>query len=163
MTEERRATVKFPAVKEVTLSERPPRPDDPISSSALASLPSSMPGRQPSYIDPEWLDAETNVTRPTETSIELPPAISSRDRALLTVLSGLNAGQVFSLDTAETTIGRGRDVGVRIEDVGISRVHSRIVRTLEGKYVVEDLTSTNGTFVGGKRVDRSEIRGGDRL
>ena len=175
MTEERRATVKFPAVKEVALSERPPRSDrtdDPISSSALASLPSSVPSsmspgsmmpRQPSYIDPEWLDAETNVTRPTETSIELPPAISSRDRAFLTVLSGLNAGQVFTLDSAETTIGRGRDVGVRIEDVGISRVHTRIVRTLEGKYVIEDLTSTNGTFVGGKRVERSEIRGGDRL
>jgi diguanylate cyclase (GGDEF)-like protein len=89
--------------------------------------------------------------------------VSSRDRALLTVLSGLNAGQVFTLERAETLIGRGRDVGVRIEDVGISRVHSRIVRTMDGKYYVEDLKSTNGTFVGGKRVERMEIHGGERL
>src|SRR5437867_8286336 len=124
MSDDRRSTVKFPAVKgDVAASERPPRPDDPISNPALSSIPgtpSQIP-RQPSYIDPEWLDAPTNVTRPTETSIELPPAVSKRDRALLTVLSGLNAGQVFTLDAPETLIGRGRDADVRIEDVGISR------------------------------------------
>jgi len=158
MAEERRSTVKFPVVTEVAVSERPPKEEG--SSPAISSIPSP---RQPSYIDPEWLDAETNVTRPTETSIELPPAVSKRDRALLTVLSGLNAWQVFTVDTAETRIGRGRDVQVRIEDVGISRVHSRLVRTMDGKYVLEDLKSTNGTFLGGKRIDRAEVHTGDRL
>ncbi len=165
MTDERHSTVKFPVVKEVAVSEAPPRADEPVSSTPQGSVPpaiSSFP-RQPSYIDSEWIDSDTSVTRPTETSIELPPAISNRDRALLTVLSGLNAGQVFTIDSAETIIGRGRDVAVRIEDVGISRAHSRIVRTMDGKFVIEDLRSTNGTFVGGRRVERSEIHANDRL
>jgi diguanylate cyclase (GGDEF)-like protein len=129
----------------------------------MGSLPPSSFPRQPSYIDPEWIDADTSVTRPTETAIELPPAVSNRDRALLTVLSGLNAGQVFTVDTSETIIGRGRDVQVRIEDVGISRAHSRLVRSMDGKFIIEDLQSTNGTFVGGKRVDRAEVHNNDRL
>src|SRR3954447_9405121 len=107
MTEERRPTVKFPVVKEVGLSEAPPRAEEkkpsgppagsvPPSGASAASLSGSMFPRQPSFIDPEWLDSDTSLTRPTETSIELPPAVSMRDRALLTVLSGLNAGQVFT-------------------------------------------------------------------
>ena len=86
-----------------------------------------------------------------------------RDRALLTVLTGLNAGQVFTLDVDETTIGRGREVQVRVEDVGISRAHSRIVRTMDGRFVLEDLGSTNGTFLGGERIERGELHSGDRL
>jgi two-component system cell cycle response regulator len=184
MADERHSTIKFPVVSEVSVSEAPPGEDEPdaereayvppqptytsqappvaVTTSHAPSAISSFP-RQPSYIDSEWIDSDTSVTRPTETSIELPPAVSTRDRALLTVLSGLNAGQVFTIDTAETIIGRGRDVAVRIEDVGISRAHSRIVRTMDGKFVIEDLRSTNGTFVGGRRVERSEIHANDRL
>src|SRR5436190_21309416 len=106
MTDERRSTVRFPVVKEVSVSEALPKADEHPSGSFGSMPPSSYP-RQPSYIDPEWIDADTSVTRPTETAIELPPAVSTRDRALLTVLSGLNAGQVFTVDTAETIIGRG--------------------------------------------------------
>jgi two-component system cell cycle response regulator len=185
MAEDRRTTLKFPVVTEVKVGELPPpitppappppplppsprgggttplppRREDPISSRPAHSI---IP-RNPSFIDQDWLDAETSVTRPTETSIEAHSPIAQRDRALLTVLTGLNAGQVFTLDTDESTIGRGREANVRIEDVGISRTHSRIVRTMEGKFVVEDLGSTNGTFVAGVKVERVEIRTGDRV
>jgi hypothetical protein len=43
MSDERRSTVKFPAVKEITVSERPPRADEPVSSSAIPSSLSSIP------------------------------------------------------------------------------------------------------------------------
>ncbi len=161
MAEDRRSTVKFPVVTEVRVSEMPPPAEEPVSSSSRA--PASMVPRQPSYIDPEWIESETSVTRPTETSMLAYPTVVARDRALLTVLTGINAGQVFTIDTDETTIGRGREVTVRVEDVGISRAHSRIVRTMDGKFYVEDLGSTNGTFVGGRRVERAELRVGDRV
>jgi len=157
--DDRHSTVKFPAVKEVVVSELPAQPDEAVSSPSPSSRNSSFP-RQPSYIDPEWVDAETSVTRPTETSLEAHPAVIQHDRALLTVLTGLNAGQVFTLDSDETTIGRGREAQIRVEDVGISRAHSRILRTMDGKFMVEDLKSTNGTFVGGRRVERKT---GDRM
>jgi two-component system cell cycle response regulator len=162
MAEDRRSTVKFPVVTEVRVSEMPPpHPEEPPSASSRA--PGSMVPRQPSYIDAEWIESETSVTRPTETSMLAYPTIVARDRALLTVLTGINAGQVFTIDTDETTIGRGREVTVRVEDVGISRAHSRIVRAMDGKFYVEDLGSTNGTFVGGRRVERAELRVGDRI
>jgi two-component system cell cycle response regulator len=168
MAEDRRTTLKFPVVTEIKVGEMPnlpvplarertpAPPRDPIS-----SRPSSP--RHPSFIDQEWIDAETSVTRPTETSLQPHAAIAQRDRALLTVLTGLNAGQVFTLEGDETTIGRGREATIRIEDVGISRTHSRIVRTMEGKFVVEDLASTNGTFVGGLKIERTELHTGDRV
>jgi two-component system cell cycle response regulator len=172
MAEDRRSTIKFPAVTEVKVGElprpspppapregTPPPPRDPVSSRPAHSI---IP-RNPSFIDQEWLDAETSVTRPTETSLEAHAAVAQRDRALLTVLTGLNAGQVFTLDIDETTIGRGREATVRIEDVGISRTHSRVVRTMDGKFVVEDLSSTNGTFVAGTKIERTELHTGDRI
>ncbi|MGO8992014.1 MAG: GGDEF domain-containing protein [Polyangiaceae bacterium] len=162
MAEDRRSTVKFPVVSEVKVE------DVPVSvapeTGPLSSRPAhSVIPRNPSFIDQEWLDAETSVTRPTETSLAAHPAVAQRDRAILTVLTGLNAGQVFTLDSDETSIGRGREAGVRIDDVGMSRAHSRIVRTLDGKFVVEDLGSTNGTFVAGSKVERAELHTGDRL
>jgi diguanylate cyclase (GGDEF)-like protein len=161
MAEERRSTVKFPAVAEVKVSELPPSLEEQVTSSRPPAT-SSSPAR-PSFVDPDWLDSETSVTRPTETSMLAHPAVVQRDRALLTVLTGINAGQVFTIDGDETTIGRGREVTVRVEDVGISRAHSRIVRTMDGKFHVEDLGSTNGTFVSGRRVERAELRAGDRV
>jgi two-component system cell cycle response regulator len=169
MAEERHSTIKFPVVAEVKVDDvaparegsppTTPRPKEPVSSRPAHSI---IP-RNPSFIDPDWLDAETSVTRPTETSIEAHPAVAQRDRALLTVLTGLNAGQVFTLESDEMTIGRGREAGVRIEDVGISRSHSRVVRTMDGKFIVEDLSSTNGTFVGGRKIERAELHTGDRI
>lgn len=61
------------------------------------------------------------------------------------------------------TVGRERDCSLRIQDKRISRHHARI--TVVGtRVVVEDLRSTNGTFVNGKRIEQSEpIWPGDEL
>src|SRR5271170_221822 len=163
MAEDRRPTVKFSAVSQVKVAEVPvaKHPEEP--SSRPSSSHHSVVPRHPSFIDQEWLDSETSVTRPTETSIEAQPTVAQRDRAILPVLTGLNAGQVFTIDADETTIGRGREATIRVEDVGISRAHSRILRTMDGKYYVEDLKSTNGTFVAGTQIDRAELKTGDRV
>jgi diguanylate cyclase (GGDEF)-like protein len=116
-----------------------------------------------SSLPPEWLDEDVPTSPATESQIALSPANSAKDRALLTMLSGLTAGQVFRLDKSETFIGRARDAGVRVEDVGISRRHARIVRTQEGRFVLEDLGSKNGVFVNGRRVDRAELATSDRV
>jgi len=112
---------------------------------------------------PDW----SNDDRPTQKGLQVviaaPAMASLPDRALLTVLAGLNAGQVFTLDRDETFIGRGRDADVGIDDVGISRRHARIVRTEGGRHVLEDLGSTNGVFVNGRKVERAELASGDRV
>jgi two-component system, cell cycle response regulator len=99
--------------------------------------------------------------RTTERTIAVVPG-GEAQRAVLTVLSGMNAGQVFSLNEAEVVIGRGEDAKVWLEDAGVSRAHARILR--EGNdYFVEDLGSTNKTFLRGNAVEREILASGDRI
>jgi len=65
--------------------------------------------------------------------------------------SGPTPGAVFSLEGDQLIIGRDSSSGVAINDAEVSRKHARM--TFQGgKYVVEDLGSTNGTFVNGQRL-----------
>jgi diguanylate cyclase (GGDEF)-like protein len=70
---------------------------------------------------------------------------------------------VHPLRDQETLIGRGKDCHVRLDDAGTSRNHARIVLAEDGRHLLEDLGSTNGTFVDGKRVQRQELSSGDRI
>lgn len=67
------------------------------------------------------------------------------------IRTGPNPGMVFEL--AEEVIMMGRDVtnDIVIGDAEMSRQHARLTRT-PGGYVLEDLGSTNGTFVNGERL-----------
>lgn len=113
--------------------------------------------------DEGWLNEDTSLTRATEKSLAVPAAVSP-DRATLTILTGTNAGQVVSLDDLEHILGRGTEADVWVEDAAISRLHARFARRPDGRFYVEDLGSTNGTFVTGHRIDaRTELKNGDRV
>ena len=75
--------------------------------------------------------------------------------------SGPTPGATFSLEGDQLTIGRDSSSGVAINDAEISRKHARL--TFQGgKYVIEDLGSTNGTFVNGQRlVSTVVLKSGD--
>jgi predicted component of type VI protein secretion system len=65
--------------------------------------------------------------------------------------SGPTPGVVFPLEGEQLTIGRDSSNGVAINDAEVSRKHSRL--TFQGgKFVIDDLGSTNGTFVNGQRL-----------
>ena len=71
----------------------------------------------------------------------------------LFVQQGPQAGQAFALNKSIITIGREAGNDIVLESPQISRYHTRL--TLQGGvYVVEDLGSTNGTFLNGQRVLR---------
>ncbi len=59
-------------------------------------------------------------------------------------------GRTFAMSD-EMTIGRASGCAVSIEDPLISQLHARLFRR-DGQYFIEDLGSTNGTFVNRKRV-----------
>jgi hypothetical protein len=65
--------------------------------------------------------------------------------------SGPTPGVTFPLDGDQLTIGRDATNGVAINDAEVSRKHARLMFQ-GGKYVLEDLGSTNGTFVNGQRL-----------
>jgi diguanylate cyclase (GGDEF)-like protein len=73
-----------------------------------------------------------------------------RSEAAMTVLRGELPGALFLL-RAESIIGRDPDVTISLPEHSLSRQHARIVRT-GSAYTIEDLGSTNGTFVDGVRI-----------
>jgi two-component system cell cycle response regulator len=119
--------------------------------------------RPPPSMAPDDYGDDITTGRSMRVAIASPPNASVPARALLRVLAGLHAGQIFTLERDETVIGRGRDADVRVDDRGISRRHARIVRTEGWRYILEDLGSTNGVFVAGRRVERVDLADGDRV
>jgi hypothetical protein len=65
--------------------------------------------------------------------------------------SGPTPGKAYSLDKEEIYIGRDVNSDVVISDSEVSRKHARIILQAGG-YTLEDLGSTNGTFVNGQRL-----------
>lgn len=61
-----------------------------------------------------------------------------------------------------TTIGRGKDCDVVLDDGQASRRHAE-VRKVGGSYVVTDLKSKNGTYVNGSPVSSWTLREGDLI
>lgn len=69
----------------------------------------------------------------------------------LTMRSGPNPGTVYALDGDQLHIGRESSNEIAVNDAEVSRRHARL--TFQGgKYVLEDMGSTNGTFVNGQRL-----------
>jgi len=89
-------------------------------------------------------------------------AQASGKLGMLEATSGPLGGRGFGLGTDPILIGRGRRCNVQIVESLVSRRNTRIVPTDEG-YLVQDLGSTNGTFVNGQRIDEVTLREGDVL
>jgi pSer/pThr/pTyr-binding forkhead associated (FHA) protein len=67
------------------------------------------------------------------------------------IVEGANAGETIPLDEAPLLIGRGSDAAIRLDDDYVSTRHARIAASGE-QWFVEDLGSTNGTYIGSQRL-----------
>ena len=61
------------------------------------------------------------------------------------------------------TVGRTARADFIVEAPLVSRIHCRLTASSSDQLVVEDLGSTNGTLVNGKKVERSVLKTGDVL
>jgi len=82
--------------------------------------------------------------------------------ALVVRSGGGRAGETFAPQGDRTTIGRSPDCGIFLDDVTVSRRHAVLVQR-DGRWLVEDQGSLNGTFVNRKRVESAELDDGDEL
>ncbi len=83
----------------------------------------------------------------------------------LVMRSNDGSTRAFDLDSATLPLVIGRDgdlAKIAIVDGQISRAHCRLLRVGED-WVIEDLSSRNGTFLNGRRVTKAEMLLGDRL
>jgi pSer/pThr/pTyr-binding forkhead associated (FHA) protein len=87
-----------------------------------------------------------------------------RNPARLVIKNGGFEGMCFELASAETLIGRNPGTDITLLDDGISREHAIILYDEEAdSYSLEDLQSTNGTQVNGKRVRSVTLASGDEV
>jgi signal transduction histidine kinase/pSer/pThr/pTyr-binding forkhead associated (FHA) protein len=72
------------------------------------------------------------------------------------IIAGSLKGKIISVPESVFTLGRASEAGVHIKDKLISRNHCRLSFE-DGKWFVEDLGSTNGTWIIGQKVDRKVL------
>jgi signal transduction histidine kinase len=84
--------------------------------------------------------------------------------AALFVIQGRNRGARFDLTGQPLAVTIGREAGnfIQLDDHEVSRRHAEI-RRVGDTLVLGDLTSSNGTFVNDRRVERAELASGDRI
>ena len=86
-----------------------------------------------------------------------PVSEPARKTAYLTVMAGARAGEMFKVDRDETVLGRGPQSTVHLDSDGVSRKHARVVRQVDD-YILEDLGSTNGTFVLSEGLEETRVK-----
>ena len=116
--------------------------------------------------DPQDLDFDDDfdatVVTDSERLREELSDLTVRDQAYVVVLAGSDVGNIFKLEQGHTTLGRSPDAEIRLLDDSISRKHARLILT--GMSIqVEDLDSSNGTYVNGDRVTRLALNDGDKI
>ena len=81
---------------------------------------------------------------------------------ILRLASGRHSGQVYELRST-LRIGRHPFNEISVPDLSVSRYHCWLAQQ-DGRIVIEDLASANGTFVNGDRLrERRPLKPGDRI
>ena len=101
--------------------------------------------------------SDTEEKSPTENPL-------ARNSTTIAIMAGPNKGQYFEMPASGVvTLGRGGDSSVQILDKGMSRCHANLFYH-EGKVHIEDLQSTNGTYINKKKyTDPVELKHGDKI
>jgi len=91
------------------------------------------------------------------------PRASSRSGLALRFISGKYQGGEFPLDEGQqVVVGRSSDLDMVLVEEMVSRRHA-LISFRDGVVAIEDLGSTNGTFVNGEKVTKTVLREGDRI
>lgn len=80
----------------------------------------------------------------------------------LVVVGGKLRGQEFELHDGENVLGRSEDCDINFPVNGVSKKHMAVSVTKDAAYL-QDLGSSNGTFLNGKIIKRATVKNGDKI
>jgi hypothetical protein len=132
----------------VTMPSAAPVPEPPAAAAPVATPVAAAP---PAPLAPPPKPAPPAAPEPPRAA---PPARAGGRSALATleiISTGGLKGTKFDLHSALTNIGRGEHNDISIRDESISDSHAKLQKRGDGWWIV-DQGSTNGTYVGGRRV-----------
>jgi pSer/pThr/pTyr-binding forkhead associated (FHA) protein len=117
------------------------------------------------------MDGPVEEQHPTETfvpvdhdhepAVERPSDVEGVAGYALVVERGPRAGLTWLLEPGTTSIGRGADQDIFLDDVTVSRRHAEI--TVGVGASIKDTGSTNGIYINGERLDESVLSAGDEI
>jgi two-component system, cell cycle response regulator len=99
-------------------------------------------------------------TRITKVQVVKAPAAGGEACLVLIYPPGPDMGRRFALNRNEVVLGRGSDCDIQVDRDSVSRRHARVFRAGE-QWLVEDLGSTNGSYVNDVPVTKSALRDSD--
>ncbi len=80
----------------------------------------------------------------------------------LVMITGPSSGRKIPLLPMTMSIGREHDNNIELKDPDVGRYHARILYE-NGRFLLEDLESSNGTWVNGEKITSTTLRNGDRV
>jgi len=101
-------------------------------------------------------------TRITKVQVVKPKAEAGEACLVLVYPPGADMGKKFPLSRSEIVLGRGSDCDIQVDRDSVSRRHARVFRQAD-QWMVEDLQSTNGSYVNDVPVQRSILKDNDFL
>lgn len=88
--------------------------------------------------------------------------LGRKSRTILEIIQGPDTGKLFFLEGEELHMGRHAQCEVVLNDLEVSRRHLKISRA-GNEWVVDDLGSTNGTWINGQRIAKQGVSLGDQV
>jgi two-component system cell cycle response regulator len=99
-------------------------------------------------------------TRITKVQVLRPKPVDGEACLVLIYPAGPDMGRRWELGTDEIVVGRGADCDILIDRDSVSRRHARVFR-VDDQWYVEDLGSTNGSYINDVPIQRSPLRDSD--
>ena len=138
----------------------PPPPAVPaVAAAAPVDVAAQTPGPAPGPVPGPGLAERVADAAPAMPAPRLNLAAASTSRTPIATLEviggGLLRGQRYAVTTVIAHLGRGEHNDIVIAEESVSDSHAKLQRR-DGVWYVTDLRSTNGTYVGGRRIDAEE-------
>jgi len=112
--------------------------------------------------DAEEIEKTTVLVDSVRLARSLEVKAGRKKRNYLEIIKGVDEGKTYYLDQDEVLVGRHEECSIGINDLELSRRHFKLYAE-DRRWFVQDLGSTNGTYVNKLRVDKYMVNPGDKI